>query len=122
MKSLATLTTLFLLAMFCGCRATSSPPLNPDGEQAVQEMLTKNKIPSKLLSFHQTKGENTFYGGAEHFKMEGEAEIECTDDATLQGTKVQKGQHVTILVDIVFEKSGQDWKVRDVDWTKKRSQ
>ena len=79
MRSLVALTTLFTLAILCGCGA--SVPTEDAAKQAVREWITKfdqNRL--KLLSFHKTNGQAREENGVKFYNLEYEGEVEVTED------------------------------------------
>jgi len=78
-KSLVALTTLFLLAMLCGCGV--SLPTEDTAKKALQDELTRqadNRL--QLLSFHKTNGQSSVVNGVQHYGMEWEGEVEVMED------------------------------------------
>ena len=77
MRSLVALTTLFLLAILCGCGA--SLPTEDAAKQALQEHISKsssNRL--QLVAFHKTNGESDDKMG--YYGMDFEGEIEVAED------------------------------------------
>ena len=130
MRSLATLTTMIVLVILCGCGA--SVPTEHDGRQSISEQLSSESSSKvKLFSFQKTNGK----GNDQNYTIEFEAVVEITEDGWWDGhtfykskrdfpagfnyglpTPVKAGEQRKIKGEACFEKTEKGWKSTVAGW------